>query len=179
MAQCLRAVCADISGYPVTMPYSVVRRTVRRNVRRWSAAGMLALVAVTGCSTAGSGDASAPSTVSVVEGAISPEALDKVQALNINRSCGTVGAGLAACVAVTADKIALATELQTDLKELPTIDISTEASQVAGGIADRGKEWARLGCPVNWVPDCAGVAMAVESDFSVLAAYVIQLTSAA
>lgn len=161
------------------MPYSFVRQTALSNARRSAVSGMLALVAVTGCSTAGPGDASAPSTVSVVEGAISADALDKVQALNINRSCGTVGAGLAACVAVTADKIAIAAQLQTDLTELPTVDISTDASQVAGGIADRGKEWARLGCPVSWVPECAGVAMAVESDFSVLAAYIIQLTSAA
>ena len=105
------------------------------------------------------------------------ETLGKVQALNINRPCGTVGAGLADCVAVTADKIAVAAELQTDLSAMPASDIATEAAQIANGVADLGTEWSRLGCQVKWVPDCAEVAMAVESNFSVLATYIIQLTN--
>ena len=161
------------------MPNSVARQRARRNAHRWSAAGLLVLLPLTGCSQAGSDGRSASTTNPVVKGAMSADTLGRVRSLSITRPCGTVGTGPADCVTVTADKIALAAELQPDLSAMPASDITTEAAQVAAGVADLGTQWARLGCQANWVPDCAGVAMAVESKFSALATYIVQLTDGA
>ena len=129
-------------------------------------------VTLAGCSSGGQHEVSSGGA----PGPISQDDLGKVQSLSKERPCSQVSVVSGDCAAATTAKIGLAAELQPRLRGLPGSDIAVEAVRVTEGIGDRGKEWSALGCPTNWIPECVQPAAAIETQFSALATYTVQLT---
>lgn len=134
----------------------------------------VAVIALTACSSskgtraAGVSTSPAVSALSELAGQISP--------LSMNRAC-TVAVASTDCVTATQAKIALTDTAQSELKAVAKSGISDQALQVSDRILLSGQKWTRLECPMKPIAAaCAAPAMAVESDFSVLSAFLLQVS---
>ena len=159
--------------------YSRVRHTAGNWFLRVVVYGAIASIALAGCSSGGNGEGSADKTAGDAAGSISQDALGRVQSLSRERPCSQVAVTPIDCTAATGAKIALTAELQPGLKALSGSDITGEAVRVSDEIGKQGNEWSRIGCPNTWIPECMQPAAAIETQFSALATYTVQLTDGA
>ncbi|MCB0936544.1 MAG: hypothetical protein KDB55_11125 [Mycobacterium sp.] len=96
--------------------------------------------------------------------------------LSMNRAC-TVDVTSAECASVTAQKIDLTKQVQPELRTESENGLVADATRVADRILNTASTWSALGCQARpATPGCADPASAVESDFSVLAAYLLQIS---
>ncbi len=144
--------------------------------RQIPAVALLALGAVIGgCSSPGEKPAdSVASSASAAPGLADFPA--QASPLSMNRAC-TTDVASAECGKMTAAKIDLNKQIEPQLKAAPATGPVGDAVKISERIAGTGEAWSRLGCQTEpATPACASPAMAVESDFSVLSAYLLQIT---
>ncbi len=139
------------------------------------AAALLALGAVTvACSSPN--DRPVGATTSTAGNSRLADFSAQFSAVSMDRSC-TTDVGSAECGRVTAQKIDLVRQVEPELKAAPDTGLVGDARQVGDRILSTANTWSESGCQAKPATQaCAAPATAVESDFSVLSAYLLQIS---
>lgn len=97
--------------------------------------------------------------------------------LSMNRAC-TANPVSAECAQATAAKLDLTKQVPAKIQGQPNAGLVNDAIAVSDRILRSGGRWSSIGCQTRPDgPECASIAQAVESDFSVLAAYLLQISA--
>lgn len=100
----------------------------------------------------------------------------QVNPLSMNRSC-SINVASRQCADSTAAKIDLTKQVEAALGASPGTGLAQDALKVSERIDKSAAQWSNLGCPTKPdLPACAAPAAAIESDFSALSAYVLQIS---
>lgn len=133
------------------------------------------VIALTSCSSSSKGAHASDVSTSPAVSAFADLA-GQIGQLSMTRAC-TIAIDSPDCVTVTQTKLAFTETAHSELKAVAKSGISDQALQISDRIMQTGQEWTRLDCPAKpRTAACAAPATAVESDFSVLSAFLLQIS---